>query len=367
MNRRMWLSLVPLLLWSLSAQAESVDATAKRLFVAGMQAYDAGRYDLAIKAFEAAYVRAPAELLLFDLAQAYRKKFVTEGDASSLDKAITLYRRFMSTPGPAHERTVAAEALSELLLLAARQPQQETPKTESKSEPEARKTEVMIVSESADATAALDDHPPSPVPLLETVTPGEHRARVTATGYVAAELRVMAVEGRLMVSEARLQPLPSTLEVLGPRGALLQLDDRDAGVLPLTAQQLPAGTHHLMVRLRGHVPWDQTVALGRGAQVQLHTQLRSTTQRRAVPWLGVAAAIFGVGAIAAGAVAGAADSAASDIYNQLSSGQITLAQRDDYYRNRSVRDQATTAFGVTCALGAGLAITTIALYLFDRR
>src|SRR5258708_1850280 len=69
-------ALLGLVALSSVAHAESPDPNAKRLFVAGHQAYSEGRYDVAIRALEAAAALSPSDLLLYDLALAYRKKFL---------------------------------------------------------------------------------------------------------------------------------------------------------------------------------------------------------------------------------------------------------------------------------------------------
>ena len=365
-----------LLIWGMlvlsspaGAQPAAPDATAKRLYAAALQAYDSGRYDVAIKAFEAAYARAPADLLLFDLAQSYRKKYVTQGDAAALTQAIALYRRFLATSATGRERAAAAEALTELLLAAPSTAPTAPSPPASREEPVAApsKTEIMVVADADNATVALDNRPASPAPLLETVTAGEHHAHVAAPGYRPGDVRVTAVEGRFVVSEARLQPLPGTLALSGRRGSTLQIDGVDAGALPLGEQSLPAGRHRLSLRLRGFQPWEHDVDLERNRRLEVRARPVPTAQRRAVPWLGAAAALLGAATIPAGVVWGLADRDARAIWEQQQGGPITFAERDEYNRDRSRRDQALIATSVTLAVGGALALTSVALYLLDRR
>src|SRR6478735_8235862 len=172
-----WSLLACFVLLTAPARAEAPDANAKRFYLAGQQAYEAGRYEVAIKAFESANAIAPADLLLFDLAQAYRKKHIVLGDRAALEKSIELYRRFLASPATGRERIKAAEALNEALLLAAREGAAAPPGPGAS--PAAAKTEIMIVTEAVNARVALDDRAASPMPLLETVSPGEHRAHIT--------------------------------------------------------------------------------------------------------------------------------------------------------------------------------------------
>ena len=141
------------------------------------------------------------------------------------------------------------------------------------------------------------------------------------------------------------------LSLSGRRGSTLQIDGVAAGNLPLAEQSLPAGRHRLSLRLRGFQPWERDVDLERNGRLVLRACARPTAQRRAVIWLGAAAALLGVAAIPAGIVWGVADRGADAIL-QRQRGQITGAERDEYYRDRSRRDQAMIASSVTLAVGA---------------
>jgi tetratricopeptide (TPR) repeat protein len=350
----------------LPAAAQAPDPTARRLYNAGLQAYDAGRYEVAIRAFETAYARAPADLLVFDLAQAYRKKFNADGDAATLDKAIGLYRKFLASAATGRERTLAGDALGDLIVVAARTGAGVAPPARA-AEPVPARTEIMIVSDAQGAEVAFDGRPPSPAPLLDTVTPGEHRGHVTAPGYAAADVHVTAVEGRFVVSEARLTPLPGALQLSGRRGAEVEIDAQPAGVLPLDKVVLPSGTHHVKLTMRGYQSWNADLVVDRGAALALDAKLVPTRQRRAVRWLGAAASLFGAAAIASGAVWVGADQEASSLYQQQMRGQITLAEKHDYDVARARRDDAMVGTSVTLAVGGALAVTSVVLYLFDHR
>jgi PEGA domain len=346
------------------AHAQAPDATARRLYTAGLQAYDAGRYDVAIKAFEAAYARAPSDLLIFDNAQAHRKKYIAGGEVAALDKAIELYRRFLASPATGRERTMAGDTLAELLLLAARRDQGTHPPVPV--EPTA-KTEIMIVTDSEGARVALDDGRPTPAPLLETVTPGEHHAHVSAPGYASTDLRITAVAGRFVVSEAHLTPLPSAIELNAPSGVFMRLDSHDEGMVPRGPIPVAAGEHRVQLRRPGYMAWQERVDVARGQSVRLRATLVPTARRRAVRWLGLAAGIIGVAAIASAAVWGRADHDAEMIYDRKLTGQITAADVSEYDHLRDVRAQGLTATGVLLSAGGLLATTTLALFLVDRR
>jgi hypothetical protein len=358
------LALTWLIFATTPASAAAPDANARRLYLAGQRAYDAGRFDVAIAAFQAAYDIAPADLLVFDLAQAFRKKFLATGERAALDKAIELYRRFLASPATGRERSMAVDALGELLLLAAKST--EAPHAPSEG-PRPPKTEIMIVAEAPEAQVSLDDKPASPAPLLEQVAPGEHRAHVTAPGHLPADVRVTAVEGRFVVSEARLQPLPGSIEVAGAHGAQLEFDGHSVGALPLQAIELGTGRHQLSLRMRGYVPWERDIDVGVDQHLKLRAELSQTLQRRSVLWVAVAAAVVGAAAIAGAITWGVSDSEAAALYERKVHGQLLAAEVPDYDHERATRDQARIATSVCIGIGATLSLVSIGLYVFERR
>jgi hypothetical protein len=341
------------------------DPNAKQLFLAGQQAYDAGRYEVAIRAFAAAQALSPSDLLTFDLAQSYRKKFLALGDFTALDKAVELYRRFLATSATGRERPMATDAIAELLTIAAKRPDP-TPAPEPRApERQTAETEIMIVSEAAGALVALDGKEPSRAPLFEVVTPGPHRARATAPGFEPADATVTAVAGRFVVSELQLKPLPATLQLSASRPGTLELDGVGMGALPARPIRIASGHHHLQIRLRGYQPWERDVDVDRGAHLELRARLRPTVQRRAVRWLGAAAGLVGVGTIVAGIVWGTSYRTAAAIYAREMRGLIAGGDIDVYNQALATNDQARVATEIGAALGGTLALTTLLLYLVE--
>ena len=82
-----------------SAQAGPSESKAKRLADKGFKAYDEGDYEEAIAYFEEANELAPADGLLYNIAQAYRQ-LGSEGCA----KALEYYRRYRAR---AYQRRIA--------------------------------------------------------------------------------------------------------------------------------------------------------------------------------------------------------------------------------------------------------------------
>jgi hypothetical protein len=363
---------------------------ARRLFMAGKQAYQAGRVDVAAQSFEEAYRLDAAPGLLFNLAQTYRKLYLINGDPKILKKAVDDYRRYLAEAATGPNRALATEALTELAPILARvAPEELAPKTamptptptpgetvavtppptpSPASEPPPRpKTEVMIVTETENATVKLDGQQAAPAPLLAQVAPGPHHATVEAEGFFPAEVRVIAVDGRLITGEARLQPKPGHVQLDGSSGGTVAVDGRDIGHLPLPALELPAGRHVITVVERGRNPWVNEVQVDRDKSTRLYPELPQTTQRRAAKWLLGVTCVAAAAAAAAGAVWGTADSSASDLLNKYNTGTLTLDELNQYNSDRTLRDSWRTGTYVAIGITGALAVITGALYLFDHQ
>jgi hypothetical protein len=375
MMTKVWFAIGLLLCLSVPALAQtpadsqaSSKEDARRLFLAGKQAYQAGNIEVAAQAFEEAYRLAPAPGLLFNLAQAYRKLYGISGDPALLQSAVDDYRRYLADAPAGPNRALAVEALAELAPTAARVAPGHPHASPSGriAGPQAAKTEVMIVTETEDARVRLDGQPPAPAPLLATVQSGAHHAVVEAEGYFPVALRVMAVEGRLITGEARMSPRPGHIEVAGDSGATVGLDGREIGKLPLPALEVPAGHHMVTLVERGRSPWLGELQVQRDRTTQVRPNLTPTTQRRVVPWLFGATCAAAAATITAGAVWGQANSAASDLYRQYSGGQLTMPQLAAYQADRDRRDAWRSGTYVAIGVTAAFAMVTAALYYFDR-
>ncbi len=83
---------------------------AERLYVQGQQAYDGGRYDDALAAWEKSYALSKLPALLFNIAQAQRLR----GKPGDCTKATANYRKFISLAPKATERPTAEGFIAEL-------------------------------------------------------------------------------------------------------------------------------------------------------------------------------------------------------------------------------------------------------------
>lgn len=89
---------------------ESAEAAAQQLFEEGTEAYNLGKFDVAIERFEAAYDLTHASALLYNLGQAYSKRYELDPDPAHLRKARVLYLNFAKISEAAGEDSRDARA-----------------------------------------------------------------------------------------------------------------------------------------------------------------------------------------------------------------------------------------------------------------
>lgn len=82
--------------------------------------------------------------------------------------------------------------------------------------------------------------------------------------------------------ERSLQPQVAVLDLSGPKGAEVYLNDKRAGTVPLEAVLRP-GPHRLEVRAKGRVTVSRSLWLPAGRTTALHIQMRPAPQRPVTP------------------------------------------------------------------------------------
>jgi hypothetical protein len=263
------------------ASAPAETATAQKLFDAGSLAYARGRYDDAARAFEAAYELLPAPAIAFSLAQAHRRQYFVAHDPDDLTRAIELYHRYLDEMPAGNRRDDAVEQLQQLESIT--RPQDAEPVDgPDEATDEAATTELVIYADVADASAAIDDGPFAAVPTIVATTPGVHRVRMRAPGYLASTTHAVAVSGRLMPVAVRLDEEPARLELRTRAGATVRVDGRELGRTPLSSRiELAAGKHVVALQARGRVSSSRTLSLERGQLLVHSVELPRTRQRTA--------------------------------------------------------------------------------------
>ena len=249
---------------------------AKASFKAGANAYAAGDYLAAIQALEDAYEISPLPAIAFSLAQAERKQYFVDEQRAHLERAVELFRRYLTEETRGARREDAQLAIKQLAPLLETKPGVPEPAPKA----QARPTRLMIVSDAPGARITLDGGAAAASPLIREVAPGAHHARVQASGYVDAERDVMALSGELLLTEVRLTERPGTLFVSAPAAAEVYVDGVFVGqggewvTVPLAA-----GPHQLSVAQQGRRLARRDIVLERGKAHAEVVTLEPTTQR----------------------------------------------------------------------------------------
>ncbi|MDD9941934.1 MAG: PEGA domain-containing protein [Myxococcales bacterium] len=349
------------------AQGQPPHADAKRYFEAGADAYGAGDYLAAVQALEAAYRLAPLPEIAFSLAQAERRQYFASQQVEHLERALTLYRRYLGQVPSGGRRADVTDALGQLEPIAlARSIERAERSDRALRGASEHQTRIMVRSRTPGAAVSLDGGPTTPAPLIAKTTAGPHRVVVEAPGYFSVEQSVMAIEGELVPIEATLQARPAVVAVRDLRGAELFVDGMRANPAPDTGRlELPAGEHRLAFAKRGHRVQLEAVTLGRGDMRVISPDLSWTGQRvAAVSLLAVGAVVTTTGLVLAG-LALSQESTAKEIHLRRRDQSISPAEREEYASAVVARNRLRTLSAGGLVLGAGTLLTGLLLYHFD--
>ncbi len=362
MIRFLILSLLLLMSASVSA-APKVKAKpqVKALYRAGAQAYEQGKFEAAIEAFETAYGIQPLPQLLFSAAAAHRRQYAADGGVQHLHTALANYRKYLAEVKTGGRRVDAAKAI-ETLQSKVREDDEPTD-----GEKKAKATRLMVTTTSKTATLALDDKAAVAMPFVEQVEPGPHVLLIKAPGYRDVRREVVAVEGAVVAIEVPLAELPAQLMVNSSRGGDLLVDGSAHGSLPLPSPiKLPAGARNVVVLSRGSEAFVQAVTLERGKTFSLDV-VTTTTKQRTTSYAVMGTSVAGF--IAGGVLGGLAhkqQSTAQGILDARTAGsQRTEADRLDYNAAIAARDDLRTSATVALGSAAAVGVAGFLLYLLD--
>ena len=344
---------------------------AREYFHAGAQAYSIGEFAAAVQAFEQAYALAPRPAVLFSIAQAEKRLYFVAHERIHLANAIKLYREYLNADAHAARKLDALQALSELEPLAATltpAPQVTVPANEVVKVSESQPTRIMIASPAEGAQISVDAAEPQFSPLIREVEPGEHVARVSASGYLSDERRIIAVKGALVTFDVALAELPATVVVLAPAGAELSIDGRLQGTIPFPKPlALAAGAHLISVTKHGYVGWSTERRLARGENATIEANMPRSIQRTtSLLMFGAAASAMTASGIFAYFALGQ-ESSAKSFLNARGNGLLTAADLAEYRSIRSDRDHLRLAALASAGVGLGLAAAGVVLFNFDAK
>lgn len=353
---------VALLLGADPAEAQGSKQESKEYFKVAVKSYRSGQFLAAGQAFVEAHKLFPRPEIAFSIGQAFRRQFQIDDVPRHLQVAVFYYRQYLAEVKKGGRRLEAVRGLSELTPHMARLGVEEMTRP-----PDVAVATSITISSISGAVVVLDDGPPRAVPFSREVESGPHKVVVMATGYRTEERQVPVAEGRLVALDVPLQSEPALLTVAGAEGAEVTVDGRTSGTTPLPRPlPLSAGPHFVTVTADGHRPYAEELRLERGATTSVTVSLPETDQRVAAhTMLGL-----GLGGIAAGAVlvvvAELKESEAESVREAQAIGTITEAQRIEHNEAVAERDDFALAAGITAAAGAGLAVTSLFLYLIDQ-
>lgn len=343
------------------AQTAAERSEARRYFEAGNEAYAAGQYLLAARAFEEARERAPMPEITFSTAQAYRLAYYQDRRPETLRRALELYRRYLDEAPRGRRRshaTLHIEAI-EGLLGGGAAPSPAAPSPESKpAEPPAPVSELMVTSRVPGARGRIDGGDLVELPFSKRVEPGKRRVVVEAPGHEPASGDWLAVEGRLVVAQVQLEPRPARLRVTAPAGAQIVIDDRLVGMAPLRGPvSVSAGQHVVRVSLRGHRPLAQRAHVERGHTSSVDAGELAVTDQRVISHFAFGgAAVLAVAGVTTGVLALSAQARVQRYDESRTHETKTASELSDRNRDLEARDDLRTAtyllLGGAVAVGA---------------
>jgi hypothetical protein len=342
--------------------AADAKAEAEALFRAGEQAFDAAQYGNAAEAFEQAYAKLPLPAIAFSTAQAHRLQYFIDHQPQHLQRAVELYHVYIDGQKTGGRIADATTNLAQIEPLYA---QLRAAGALANAGPAMKAaTAVMVTADVAGARATIDDEAGT-TPFTRDVDAGDHRIVVEADGYQRYERTVPALANRLLPIEAHLVAKPARVTIDAPAGARVAIDGRLVGEAPLPTLDVDAGKHLFAVSARGHVPFTREVELARGAPLRLDAQLPPTSQRRLARWVLIGSGAVAVAAGLTGIAALSADSAAAAELRTLRTGDAPPGDVTRYADLRDERDARVTATGVLGGAAVAIALTGLALYVFD--
>lgn len=202
-------SLLVILLTTRLARAGDPEE-AKRHFDKAQTAYKLGRFDEAIRGYEAAYREMPEAAFLFNLAQAHRQQYQIDREPAHLQKALSLYRAYLREAPAAPNRETVTRLVEELKGLL----------SDIERRRAASKEPGVLVLSGSNARSAqvrVDGKLVGQIPLSTRLPPGSYFVQVSLPGFSPWSSALTIAPGSRLELPVVLEPLPSSAKRPPPR------------------------------------------------------------------------------------------------------------------------------------------------------
>jgi hypothetical protein len=200
-----------------------------------------------------------------------------------------------------------------------------------------------IEADPAGATVELDDSPPEPTPFRRELRAGTHKVRLRKAGYRDAVRDVAIAAGEQATLVLTLQALPSVRELALTKGVDVKVDGQ-----PVTGSiRIEAGDHRIEASAPGALPFAGTITIPEARGTRLDVQLEPLRSRVEVVAIWTLAGVS-LASLAGGTIYGAMALGAQGDYDRMPS--VELADRGESYARRS---DVLFAVAVIAAVAAG--------------
>lgn len=351
-----------------AARAADAETQARTYFNIGAKAYQAGKYDEAVQAFQEAYKKAPRTGLLFSMAQAHRMQYFASNDPAHLKSAIHYYRDYLKKDPRGARVGDSQQALATLVPILEKlegEGAAETMSAPAQAAPS--KPRLMINSPQSGVSISFDGRAAGELPFVHEVAPGKHRFTLRKPGYEDYS-REIVVDPRTGVPplDVTLTEKPARLRIVAPEGSDISIDGRPQGEAPLPPIELAPGHHFVSVTMNGKEPYTRELEVARGERRTLRAELDSTGQRTTA-WIlmGVGAGGVVAGGVLAFAALGKQKDAEAILDQADSTGNLPSERLEEYRDLKNERDDLRFASLITAGVGAAVAATGFVLFTFD--
>lgn len=349
-------------IWLLAPTPADVDK-ARELYRIGGEAYEQGRYVVAINAFEEARRLVDQPAIVFSLGQAARLQYFVDNKIANLRLAVDSYRDYLAMAPSGRRSNHAAHHVANLVPVLREAMMESAERRAARRAKEAR----LIVAAAVDgAKASVDGGDPLPIPATFVVPPGERIITVEAPEHRPAKQTAIAVAGAALPVQVSLVPLPGQVTVRSADADTARIDGQKISLAQLGKPiELTPGAHRLVLTAQGHRPFVQRFELDRRQALVIDAELPVTNQRVAA-W-----SLLGAGGLSLitsgifGALALDAQADAESLEGALGANGLSEAQLGRYGELESSRnDRAGLALGFGIA-GATAVVTGVLLWIFD--